>query len=32
MVRASSNKTIFDKGYMQNWTKEHFAVSKAVPI
>ena len=31
MVRASSHKTIFDKGYMPNWTKEHFTVSQAVP-
>ena len=31
MVRASSHKTMFDKGYMPNWTKEHFTVSKAVP-
>ena len=31
MVRASSLKTIFDKGYMPNWTNEHFTVSKAVP-
>ena len=31
MVRASSQKTIFDKGYMPNWTKEHFTVSQAVP-
>ena len=31
MVRASSNKTIFDKGYMPNWNKEHFTISKAVP-
>ena len=31
MVRASSHKTSFDKGYMPNWTKEHFIVSKAVP-
>ena len=31
MVRASSHKTIFDKGYMPNWTKEHFTVSKTVP-
>ena len=30
MVRVSSNKTIFDKGYRPNWTKEHFTVSKAV--
>ena len=31
MVRVSGKKTIFDKGYMQNWTKEHFTVSQAVP-
>ena len=31
MVRVSSHKTIFDKGYMPNWPKEHFTVSKAVP-
>ena len=31
MVRVSSHKTIFDKGYMPNWTKEHITVSKAVP-
>ena len=31
MVRASSHKTIFDKGYMPNWTKEHFTVSQAFP-
>ena len=31
MVRASSHKTIFNKGYIPNWTKEHFTVSKAVP-
>ena len=31
MVRASRHKTIFDKGYMPNWTKEHFTVSQAVP-
>ena len=30
MVRANSHKTIFDKGYMPNWTKEHFTVSQAV--
>ena len=24
-------QTIFDKGYMPNWTKEHFTVSQAVP-
>ena len=31
MLRVSSHKTIFDTGYMPNWTKEHFTVSKAVP-
>ena len=31
MVRTSSHKTIFDKGYMPNLTKEHFTVSKTVP-
>ena len=31
MVRASSNKTIFDKGYMPNLTNKHFTVSQAVP-
>ena len=31
MVRASSHKTIFDKGYMPNLTKEHTTVSQAVP-
>ena len=31
MVRASSYKTIFDKGYMPNWTKEHFTVNQTVP-
>ena len=31
IVRASSHKTILDKGYMPNWTKEHFTVSQAVP-
>ena len=31
MVRASSHKTIFDKGFMPNWTKEQFTVSQAVP-
>ena len=30
-MRASTDKTIFDKGYMPNWTKEHITVSKAVP-
>ena len=32
MVRASSQKTICDKGYMPNWTKEHFTVSQALPV
>ena len=32
MVRASSQKRIFDKGYMPNWTKEHFTVSQALPV
>ena len=31
MVRASSHKTIFEKGYMPNLTKKHFTVSQAVP-
>ena len=31
MVRASSHKTIFDKGYMPNWTNEPFTVSQEVP-
>ena len=31
MVRVSSHKTIIDKGYMPNWTKEHFTLCKAVP-
>ena len=31
MVRASCHKTIFNKGYMPNWSKEHFTVSKDVP-
>ena len=30
-MRASSHKTIFDKGYMPNWTKEHFTMNQAVP-
>ena len=32
MVRASSHKTLFDKGYMPNWATEHFTLSKAVPL
>ena len=31
-MRASSHKTIFDKEYIPNWTKEHFTVSQAVPF
>ena len=31
MVRASSHKTLFDKGSMPNLIKEHFTVSQAVP-
>ena len=31
MVRASSHKTIFDKGYISNWSREYFTVRKAVP-
>ena len=30
MVRASSHKTIFDKGYMPILFKEHFTVSQTV--
>ena len=30
MLRASRQTTIFDKGYMPNWTKEHYTVSQAV--
>ena len=32
MVRAKSLKTIVDKGYMPNWTKEYFTVSQALPL
>ena len=32
MVRASSHKTIFEKGYMPNWTNKHFTVSQAVSL
>ena len=32
IVGASIQKTIFDKGYMPNWTKEHFTVSQALPL
>ena len=31
IMRACSQKTIFDKGYMPNGTKKHFTVSQAVP-
>ena len=31
MVRISKNKGVFDKGYMPNWSTEHFTVGK-VPI
>ena len=30
-MRYSSHKTNYDKGYMPNWTKQHFTVSQAVP-
>ena len=32
MVRASSQTTIFDQGYMPNWTKENFTVTQALPV
>lgn len=28
MVRISKNKSVFDKGYMPNWSKEHFVVDQ----
>jgi hypothetical protein len=28
MVRISKNKGVFDKGYMPNWSKEHFVVDQ----
>ena len=28
MVRISKSKGVFDKGYMPNWSKEHFTVSE----
>ena len=31
MVRISKNKCVFDKGYISNWSKEHFIVDE-VPI
>jgi len=30
MVRLNKAKAIFDKGYMPNWTKEHFTIEKSV--
>lgn len=32
MVRVSKNKGIFEKGYMPNWSKEHFIVSTTNPM
>ena len=29
MVHISKNKGVFDKGYMPNWSKEHFTVDEA---
>ena len=29
MVRISKNKGVFEKGYMPNWSKEHFTVAEA---
>ena len=29
MVRISKHKGVFDKGYMPNWSKEHFTVADA---
>lgn len=31
IVQISSHKTLFDKGYMPNWIKEHVTVIQAVP-
>jgi len=28
MIRISKNKGVFDKGYMPNWSKEHFVVDQ----
>ena len=30
MVRTSKNKGVYDKGYMPNWSKEHFTVNEAL--
>jgi len=30
MVRLNKAKGVFDKGYMPNWTKEHFTVTNEV--
>ena len=32
MVRASSQQTIYDKGYMPDKIKEHITVSQALPL
>ena len=31
MVLESSHKEVYDNGYMANWTKKDFTVSKAMP-
>ena len=31
MVRINKSKGVFDKGYMPNWSKEHFTVAAALP-
>ena len=31
MVRINKFKGVFDKGYMPNWSKEHFTVAAAPP-
>jgi len=31
MVRLNKAKAIFDKGYMPNWTKEHFTIAESAP-
>ena len=30
MVRKSKNKGVFDKGYMPNWSNEHFTVNEVL--
>ena len=32
MVRISKHKGVFDKGYMPNWSKEHFNISEAPQV